>query len=33
MIKPRINIRVKDKIVKYHIKDSKVINEEEDMFN
>ena len=33
MIKPRINSRVKGKIVKCHIKDPKVINEEEYMFN
>ena len=33
MIKPRINSRVKGKIVKYHIKDPKVINEEEYMLN
>ena len=33
MIKPRINSRVKGKIVKCHIKDPKVINEEEYMLN
>ena len=33
MIKPRINLRVKGKIVKYHIKDPKVIDEEEYMLN
>ena len=33
MIKPGINSRVKNKIVKCHIKDPKVINEEEYMLN
>ena len=32
-MKPGINSRVKGKIVKYHIKDPKIINEEEYMLN
>ena len=33
LVKPGINSRVKGKIVKFHIKDRKVINEEEYMLN